>query len=79
MNTLPTYNRLVEAGAQDVQLTLFDDVHDTTGLYKNADGTPYQYSGHWSLIYVFNNEVKSTINGKTTTIMEWLATQTLNK
>jgi hypothetical protein len=63
MNTLPTYNRLVEAGAQDVLLTLFDNVHDTTGLYKKADGTPYQYySGHWSWIYVFNNEVESTIN-----------------
>jgi predicted peptidase len=79
INTLPTYDRLIEAGAQDVQLTLFDDVHDTSGLYKNADGTPYQYNGHWSWIYVYNNEVESTINGKTTTIMEWMAAQSLNK
>lgn len=78
-NTLPTYDRLIEAGAQDVQLTLFDDVHDTTGLFKNADGTPYQYNGHWSWIYVYNNEVESTYNGKTTTIMEWMASQSLNK
>ena len=78
-NTLPTYDRLIKAGAQDVQLTLFDDVHDTSGLYKNADGTPHQYNGHWSWIYVYNNEVESTINGKTTTIMEWMASKSLNK
>ncbi|KYD11791.1 hypothetical protein B4119_2288 [Parageobacillus caldoxylosilyticus] len=72
-------HRLIEAGAKNVHLSLFDDVHDTTGLYKNADGTPYQYNGHWSWIYVYNNECVTTINGKTTTIMEWLAAQSLNK
>lgn len=74
-NTVPTYNRLIQAGADNVQLTLFKDVHDTTGLYKNTDGTPYQYNGHWSWIYVYNNEVTTTINGSETTIMEWLASQ----
>lgn len=79
LNTVPTYNRLIEAGAENVQLTLFKDVHDTTGLYNNADGTPYQYSGHWSWIYVYNNEPATTINGSNTTIMEWMASQSLNK
>jgi predicted peptidase len=74
-NTVPTYNRLVAAGATNVHLSLFDDVHDTSGLYKNADGTPYQYPGHWSWIYVYNNDPVTTINGKSTTIMEWLAAQ----
>jgi predicted peptidase len=77
INTLPTYDRLIEAEANNVQLSLFDDVHDTTGLYKNEDGTPYQYDGHFSWIYVFNNERTATINGKTTTIMEWMAVQSL--
>jgi predicted peptidase len=78
-NTVPTYNRLIQAGADNVHLTLFDDVHDTTGLYNNADGTPYQYQGHWSWIYVYNNEAAASINGQTTTLMEWMAAQTLIK
>lgn len=76
---MPTYNRLVKAGAKDVHLSLFDKVVDTTGLYKNEDGTPYEYNGHWSWIYVYNNEVAETTNGKTITIMEWLADQSLIK
>lgn len=75
LNTIPTYDRLIEAGADSVYLTLFDNVRDTTGLYKNADGTPYEYNGHWSWIPVYNNEVHTTINGGTVTIMEWLAAQ----
>ncbi|WP_223594396.1 prolyl oligopeptidase family serine peptidase [Neobacillus bataviensis] len=79
INTVPTYNRLVQAGAADIHLSLFDDVHDTTSLYQNADGTPFQYNGHWSWIYVYNNKPTDTINGKTTTIMEWLAVHSLTK
>jgi hypothetical protein len=76
---LPSYNRLVKAGAKGVHLSLFDKVVDTTGLYKNEDGTPYEYNGHWSWIYVYNNEVAETTNEKTITIMEWLADQSLIK
>jgi predicted peptidase len=74
-NTVPTYNRLLAAGATNVHLSLYDDVHDTSGLYKNSDGTPYQYPGHWSWIYVYNNDPVTTINGKSTTLMEWMAAQ----
>lgn len=76
---VPTYNRLVQAGAKDVHLSLFKNVVDTSGLYKKADGTPYEYDGHWSWIYVYNNEVSQTVNGTTTTLMEWLADQSLTK
>lgn len=31
---VPTYNRLIEAGAKDIHMSLFDNVIDTTGLYK---------------------------------------------
>jgi predicted peptidase len=72
---VPTYNRLVKAGAKNVHLSLFENVVDTTGLYKKADGLPYEYMGHWSWIYVYNNQCTDTINGKNTTIMEWLASQ----
>jgi predicted peptidase len=74
---IPTYNRLLEAGAKDVHLSLFENVVDTSGLYKKADGTPYEYDGHWSWIYVYNNEVSKEINGNTITLMEWLAGQSL--
>lgn len=73
----PTYDRLIKAGAKDVHRSLFDKVIDTTGLYKNQDGSPYEYLGHFSWIYVYNNKCDDNINGKTTTIMEWLAAKTL--
>lgn len=77
INTIPTYNRLLDAGA-DVYMTLFDKVEDTSGLYTNADGTPYQYNGHFSWVYVHNNEVMTEINGETITLMQWLSEQSLN-
>lgn len=76
---IPTYNRLVKAGAKDVHFSYFDNVVDTTGLYKKADGTPYEYSGHFSFYYVFNNQCTDIINGKKTTIMQWLAAQDNSK
>jgi hypothetical protein len=77
INTIPTYNRLLAAGA-DVYMTLFDNVEDTSGLYTNADGTPYQYNGHFSWIYVHNNEVSTVIDGAEITLMQWLSEQSLN-
>lgn len=77
INTIPTYDRLIKAGAKNVHLSYFDNVQDTSGLYKKADGTPYEYPGHWSWIYVYNNQCKTTIDGKITTIMEWMASQSL--
>lgn len=42
-NGTSTYDRLIKAGAKNAQLSYFDNVIDTTGLYKKADGTPYEY------------------------------------
>ena len=67
------YKRLTEAGGTDIHLSLFDDVHDTTGLYKRADGTPYQYQGHWSWLYVLNDECVDTVNGEEVTIWQWMS------
>ena len=69
------YERLTEAGGSDIHFSLFDDVHDTTGLYKRADGTPYQYNGHWSWLYTLNNECKENIDGKEVTIWQWISTK----
>jgi len=76
---VPTYNRLVQAGAKNAHFSFFDKVIDTTGLYKKVDGTPYEYAGHSSWNYVYNNQCKATINGKLTSIMEWLGAQKLKK
>ncbi len=54
--TIPTIKRLVNAGASDVYVSVFDDVRDTTGLYKNEDGLSCIYNGHCCLIYWDNNE-----------------------
>jgi predicted peptidase len=76
---VPTHKRLVEAGAKDVHFSYFDKVEDTTGLYRNSDGSPYEYNGHFSFCYVFNNLCIDTVNGKKTTILQWLASQDKSK
>lgn len=52
----PTIARLRAAGAADVHVSVFDDVHDTTGRFFKEDGAPYEYNGHWSWVYFDNNE-----------------------
>ena len=74
-HTNALFDRLTKAGAKNVHYSLFDDVQDATGSYKNADGTPYQYNGHWSWIRTLNNECVEKIDGRDVTIFEWLAAQ----
>ena len=69
------YNRLVEAGAEKVYYSLFEDVHDMTGLYNGEDGEPYQYMGHWSWLYVLNDQCVETIEDEEVTLFQWLAEQ----
>lgn len=81
-HTIPTYKRLIALGAKNVHFSYFDNVIDTTGMYKDVNGKSYEYNGHWSWIYTLKNEsIKDfdgsnvKLNGKDTTIMEWLAYQ----
>lgn len=53
--SIPTSERMKKAGIT-VHMSVWPDVHDTTGRFTNLDGTPYQYAGHWSWIYFDNNE-----------------------
>lgn len=76
-NTVGTYDRLVKAGDERVLLTYYRDIHDLSGKYFDEEGNPYEYNGHWSWIHVYNNENTLIIDGKETTIMEWLADQSL--
>ncbi len=62
--------RLRDAGAE-IHISLFEDVHDTTGRYKDGNGGPHQYIGHWSWIWFFNNECEDgDLN-----MWQWLAQQ----
>lgn len=79
---LATYKRLMAAGAANVHFTFWDRIEDTTGLAPEADGSPYQYSGHWAWIPMLNNQCRLdfdgqpvTINGKPVSLLEWLAAQ----
>lgn len=74
INELPTFARLVKAGAKDVHMSLFSSVKDTSGLYKNDKGEPYEYNGHWSWIYTLNNKcVEGDLK-----LFEWAASKVNN-
>ena len=67
---IPTIKRLEAMGA-NVHKSVFDDVHDNSGRFTGDDGKAYQYMGHWSWIYFFNNECEE--NG--VNMWNWLAEQ----
>src|SRR5699024_6433264 len=66
------HERLVEAGHENLHLTTFDNVVDTSGEFQDEEGNPYEYLGHWSWIYFFNDEVTDEAG---VNIYEWLAEQ----
>ncbi len=85
------YDRLIQAGASNTYMSYLPKLLDESGLYTNEDGTPYEYMGHWSWIYYYNNDLAQIMDGDTVigrlygsaiqsyddavTIMEWLAAQ----
>jgi predicted peptidase len=68
----PIIEKLEKAGASNLHITELPDVADSTGRFKNDDGTPYQYNGHWSWVYFDNNECEDA-NGEN--CWAWLAEQ----
>lgn len=70
MTVVPTYNRLSKIN-KNVHLSFFEDVKDTSGIYKDVNGNPYEYNGHWSWIHTLNNE--SSENG--IQLFEWAVSQ----
>ncbi len=69
---MPVFARLIEAGAKDVHLSLYDHVVDLYGFYGGKD---YRYHGHLSWIYSHSNHAAKVIDGKYTTIMEWMSSK----
>lgn len=69
--SIATINRLKSINCKDVRVSEFNKVVDTSGLYKSENGNPYEYDGHWSWIYAFNDECK---DGQES-LWSWLAKQ----
>lgn len=76
--TLALYDRLVKEGAENVHLSYPKKVVDKSGRYRDENGNPYEYNGHWSWIYVYNNEATAEIDGKEVAILDWMAKQKKN-
>lgn len=79
LTVVPVYNRLKAMSAKNVYFTYYDNVYDITNLYG---GKSFQYNGHWSWVYLHENKCRTDldgnpvkINGKSVSIMEWMAAQ----
>jgi poly(3-hydroxybutyrate) depolymerase len=76
---VPVYERLKKAGAKNVHFSYYDHVTDLTGMYG---GENFHFNGHWSWVYSHANQSHTEfdgsdvlLNGKPTTLMEWMAAQ----
>ena len=85
-NTIPTYERLLAAGAQNDHFTYWTDVHDMTGRFTDENGEPVTTFGHFSWIYMLDNlcttdndyqeGVTTDSEGTGEHIFQWIAEQT---
>ena len=82
---VPTYERIMAAGAKNCHFTYWDRIMDLHGLFKNEKGEPWEYLGHFAWIPVFNDDCRLdydgrpvTLAGKEVSLMEWLAAQRKN-
>ncbi len=71
--TIPTYVRLLEAGAQNVHFYM------PAKVLGNDTGTEVEYMGHWSWIYVFNDEVKKEFDNSQVTGSDYLVAENCTK
>lgn len=81
LTVVPTYKRMKEAGVP-VHFSFWDDVKDIHEGFKDVEGNPYEYNGHFSWIPLFNNDCNFDyddkpvmIDGKPVTVLQWLAKQ----
>ena len=77
---LPTYRRLIAAGAPNVHLSYFSKVVDDK--FVNEKGEPYEYMGHFTWVYVYNDACTLdydgkpvTIDGQPVSLFQWMARQ----
>ncbi len=79
---VPTYERLMAAGAKNCHFTFWDKIVDLHAGFKNEQGEPFEYLGHFAWIPVFNDDCRLDFDGKPVmldgrevTLMDWLAAQ----
>ena len=79
---LPTYHRLIAAGAPNVHLTYWDTILDIHEGFKNEKGEPWEYMGHFAWIPMLNDDCRVdfdgqpvTIDGEEVTLLTWLSKQ----
>ena len=79
---VPTYERLIAAGAQNVHFTFWNKIVDLHGQFKDENGKPYEYFGHFAWIPMLNDDCKVdydgkpvVLDGKKVTLLDWLAKQ----
>ena len=77
---IPTYKKLIDAGAPNVHFSLYDHVVDITNQFG---GDSFHYNGHFSWIYAHANKCQLDydgssvkINDRPVSLMGWLAAQT---
>ncbi|ULT58310.1 prolyl oligopeptidase family serine peptidase [Neobacillus drentensis] len=82
ITVIPTYERLLKAGAPNVHFSYFDNVVDTSGIFKDSEGNPFEFFGHGTWIYMLKDECvldyggsPVKVNGKEVTLLQWLALQ----
>ncbi len=74
---LPTFHRLIKAGAPNIHFSYFDNVK-----IKDADGNEQLFFGHATWLYMLNDECKLDfdgqpvkIDGQSVTLLQWMARQ----
>ncbi len=79
---LPTYGRLISAGAKNVHFTFWDNIKDIHEGFVDTEGDPFEYIGHFAWIPVLNDDCALdydgkpvTIDGEAVTLLQWLAKQ----
>ena len=79
---LPTYERLIAAGAKNVHFTFWDRIVDLHAGFKDEAGQPFEYMGHFAWIPMLNDDCRLDFDGKPVvyegrevTLLDWLAGQ----
>jgi len=79
---IPVYNRLRAAGNDNVHMSLFENIVDQSGLFKDDEGKPYEYSGHFAWVHTYNDFCQYDLDGsrvfhegRPVTLWRWMGKQ----
>lgn len=61
--SLPTYAHLRRVGATDAHLTYFDHLEDETLTYRDCNGRPLRYLGHFVWVKAYHDAVSTELDG----------------